>query len=138
VTILEECVNAHCEPGDVPGLEKTRISRSNPMKRSLLLLGSLALVAFALGCDETTLNGLPSEMQAVVSSFKLDMVSQPGQFGDQDRQQDQDRLRLMDGSCDGDGNQYQYGGSNGSGGNGGGGSGGNGDQLQLRDRSCGG
>lgn len=111
------------------------------MKRALILLCPLTLLATATGCDETLLEGLPADVQALVSSVdgvKINLLTQDAQSCDQDR------LRLMDGSCDGDGSQYQYqyqySGSNGAGGNGsGGGSGGsgNGDQLRLRDGSCG-
>ncbi|MBU0639217.1 MAG: hypothetical protein KKB50_10165 [Planctomycetes bacterium] len=112
------------------------------MKRALILLCPLALLVVTTGCDEMLLEGLPPNVQALVSGVdgvKIDLVSQDGGFGAGSG--DQVRQRLMDGSCEGDGNQYQYqyAGSNGAGGNGSGGAGGsgNGDQLRLRDGSCG-
>ncbi|MBI5865675.1 MAG: hypothetical protein HZB38_14430 [Planctomycetes bacterium] len=102
------------------------------MKRMLIALIPCAGLATWTGCDETLMNGLPSEVSAAVAQYAGDL-STAKPIVQQDQDQIQLRLHLMDGS--GDGNQY--GGSNGSGG---GGSGdGDGDQTQdrLRDGSCG-
>lgn len=105
------------------------------MKRALYLTCPLALLLFAVGCDEVALSSLPPDVQAIVSSLdgldlKVDLAAQNGNFGS--GVGDRDRDRLMDGSCEGDGSQHQN-----IGANGGGESGGIGDMLQLRDGSCG-
>ncbi len=95
------------------------------MKRMLMILAPLAMLALSVGCDETELGALPAGVQAAVTSFdgKADALAKPTQ----------DRLRLhsMDGS--GDGNQHQYGGA---GPTGGGGGNGEGDRDRKRDGSC--
>ncbi|MCA9255987.1 MAG: hypothetical protein KDA33_10135, partial [Phycisphaerales bacterium] len=91
------------------------------MKRLAIFLGCVALMTFTIGCDEATLNSLPSDVQAMVSSYfglKTDMSARPinpGQ-GDMLQLRDRDRDQLQDGSCEGDGSQNQAGGSNGAGG----------------------
>ncbi|MEP0845913.1 MAG: hypothetical protein HRF50_03720 [Phycisphaerae bacterium] len=102
------------------------------MRNAAIVLGTLAALTFAAGCNETFLTGLPDDVQAALSSLtaKTSLAASPI------RQQDRDRLHLMDGS--GDGNQFQYGGSGGGGSGGGTGGNGDGDRIRLRDGSCGG
>ncbi|MGE0478960.1 MAG: hypothetical protein AB7Q17_00685 [Phycisphaerae bacterium] len=94
------------------------------MKRSVIAVTTLVLLALSAGCDETTFGPLAGVLDAKLS------LAKPIQLQDQDRL----RLHLMDGS--GDGSQYQFGGFNGSGGADGSG---DGDQQrdQRRDGSCG-
>ena len=102
------------------------------MKRALPVIAALAMIGFVVGCEESVLNGMPSDVQAMVAKAGLNML--PVQI--------QDRDRLQDGSCDGDGMQYQWNGGTGDGGGAGGAGGsgggsGDGDQDRNRDGSCG-
>lgn len=98
------------------------------MKRALMMLAPLAMLALSAGCDETELGVLPSGVQTAVLSVagKADALAKPIQ----------DRLRLhsMDGS--GDGQQHQYGGAGPTGGGGGGNGDGDRDRDRKRDGSC--
>ncbi len=94
------------------------------MKRMVLVMIPLGLLAFATGCDPTDLSSVD---KALIAAQGMD----PAGVGATLSTQMQTRLHAMDGS--GDGYQHQYGGAAAGSGNGQCG----GDQLRLRDGSCG-